>query len=182
MSGVAADPDVALAGTAWPEGWDKNARCRTAPTGLFFPERGDHLTIGAAKRICAQCPVTGACLAYALTLPGLHGIWGGTTPDQRTRIRNTPPQPPASPPPANTARLPGTIAALLEDLTDHPGRWARVATYTSKHSAAAVASMYRTGRRTPPPGHWTFEGRLHEGGSALYARFDGPPQTERNIA
>ena len=45
-----------------------------------------------AKRICAACPVRAKCLEYALsgadTWRGITtGIWGGTTPRERSRLR-----------------------------------------------------------------------------------------------
>lgn len=40
-----------------------------------------------AKRLCEACPVKSECLAYALANPELHGIWGGLTPRERSRLR-----------------------------------------------------------------------------------------------
>ncbi len=44
------------------------------------------------KRICGRCPVRAQCLEYALsgadTWGGIAtGIWGGTTPQERDRLR-----------------------------------------------------------------------------------------------
>lgn len=41
----------------------------------------------AATRNCAGCPVATDCLTYALADPELLGIWGGTTTQERNRIR-----------------------------------------------------------------------------------------------
>lgn len=41
-----------------------------------------------AKRNCNGCPVTNACLTYALADPELEGIWGGTTKNERNRLRS----------------------------------------------------------------------------------------------
>ncbi len=38
-----------------------------------------------AKAICAGCVVKDACLEFGLHQP--DGIWGGTTPGERRRIR-----------------------------------------------------------------------------------------------
>ena len=64
--------------------WRFRAECRTADLRLFFPSTavlGDR-----AKRICAQCPVRTECLHHALTVGERHGIWGGTTADERQHM------------------------------------------------------------------------------------------------
>ncbi|MCO6011469.1 WhiB family transcriptional regulator [Actinoallomurus purpureus] len=40
-----------------------------------------------ARQLCAGCPLTDACLERALERNERHGIWGGTTPGQRRRMR-----------------------------------------------------------------------------------------------
>ena len=40
-----------------------------------------------AKRICLGCPVQKRCLASALDLGVVSGIWGGTTESERSNIR-----------------------------------------------------------------------------------------------
>jgi WhiB family redox-sensing transcriptional regulator len=40
-----------------------------------------------ALALCATCPVRAQCLEYALRNKETHGIWGGTTADQRRRMR-----------------------------------------------------------------------------------------------
>ena len=69
-------------------GWARRGTCRTHPDpDLWF---SDENTPGQqeAAAICETCPVAGPCLDYALTVRPLHGIWGGTTPRQRTRLLN----------------------------------------------------------------------------------------------
>jgi WhiB family redox-sensing transcriptional regulator len=44
--------------------------------------------IAEAKTVCARCEVRGECLAFALATRQLHGIWGGTSPEERTVLRN----------------------------------------------------------------------------------------------
>jgi WhiB family redox-sensing transcriptional regulator len=63
--------------------WRFRAECRTADPRLFFPSGryGDR-----AKRICARCPVRAECLHHALTVGERHGIWGGTTADERQHM------------------------------------------------------------------------------------------------
>jgi WhiB family redox-sensing transcriptional regulator len=40
----------------------------------------------SAKAICNECPLKLDCLMYAMTT-GQHGIWGGTTENERRAIR-----------------------------------------------------------------------------------------------
>jgi WhiB family redox-sensing transcriptional regulator len=60
--------------------WVVGAAC-VGSWDLFFPEHGDG---DAAKRICAGCDVRAQCLAHALAAGERHGIWGGTTPGERS--------------------------------------------------------------------------------------------------
>ncbi len=52
----------------------------------------------AAIQVCRVCPVRDPCLDHALAVPEPHGVWGGTTPEQRTAITH------AEHPPQLTAR------------------------------------------------------------------------------
>jgi WhiB family redox-sensing transcriptional regulator len=57
---------------------------------LFFPlsASGPALEqIDEALRICASCLVKRQCLEYAMETGEATGIWGGTTPDERIRVR-----------------------------------------------------------------------------------------------
>jgi WhiB family redox-sensing transcriptional regulator len=70
--------------------WRSQGACLRADPELFFPlsERGQAITqIARAKRICAGCRVRLACLEFALASGEAHGVWGGTTEDERARIR-----------------------------------------------------------------------------------------------
>jgi WhiB family redox-sensing transcriptional regulator len=71
-------------------GWQQWAACAAPGVDpeLFFPEQGG--TAAPAKRICASCPVRAACLADALATRDEHGIRGGTTPQERQRLRRSP--------------------------------------------------------------------------------------------
>ena len=64
--------------------WMTRARCRDHPPAVFFPEDGARVEI--ARRICEACPVTDACLAYALVNHIDHGVWGGTSERARRRM------------------------------------------------------------------------------------------------
>ncbi len=60
---------------AFLDAWMDDAACRGEDPALFFTERGE--SASAAKAICARCPVTVRCLAYARHHHIHHGIWGG---------------------------------------------------------------------------------------------------------
>lgn len=70
--------------------WWSAAACRSADPDLFFPisDSGPALEQAAeAKAICATCRVQRECLAFALRTGQVHGIWGGTTEDERAAAR-----------------------------------------------------------------------------------------------
>lgn len=68
--------------------WAARGACANHPDpDLWFTE-ADETRQHTAAAICATCPVTAECLGYALSVPHLSGIWGGTTPTMRTRLRN----------------------------------------------------------------------------------------------
>jgi WhiB family transcriptional regulator, redox-sensing transcriptional regulator len=65
--------------------WTDRAACRGTDTEIFFPANPDEEA--EALSICATCPVRAQCLDYAVRNRETYGIWGGTTPEQRRRIR-----------------------------------------------------------------------------------------------
>jgi WhiB family transcriptional regulator, redox-sensing transcriptional regulator len=70
--------------------WREAGACAHADPDLFFPisSTGRALPqITKAKAICAECPVRRSCLEYALEHDLVHGIWGGTTPEDRQAWR-----------------------------------------------------------------------------------------------
>lgn len=72
--------------------WRLEAACRSVDPDLFFPlgrtgPAVDH--IEAAKAVCRQCRVRGHCLDFALTTHQDDGIWGGTSEEERRRLRKT---------------------------------------------------------------------------------------------
>lgn len=67
-----------------PPQYDGSALCSQTDWLLFFPNKGDSLR--PARRLCAMCPFLTACREYALYYD-LHGIWGGTSRQQRAHIR-----------------------------------------------------------------------------------------------
>lgn len=75
------------------EAWKERGACSDLPVDVFFPVPGRHMNVNilVAKAHCAACPVKRECLDYALrfdhrTLPG---IWGGTTENERLKIRRS---------------------------------------------------------------------------------------------
>lgn len=80
------------AGTAWGldrhgDDWRTQAACREADPELFFP--GERDSAYPALAVCRTCPVAQPCLQFALTFEPArdHGVFGGTTPPQRRRLR-----------------------------------------------------------------------------------------------
>ncbi|MCL2582846.1 MAG: WhiB family transcriptional regulator [Streptosporangiales bacterium] len=70
--------------------WIEAAACLDADPELFFPvaagEAGERQA-SRAQRICDHCQVRRECLEYAMSNSQMHGIWGGTTPEDRIRAR-----------------------------------------------------------------------------------------------
>ncbi len=74
-----------------PPAWHAQAACRGVDDQTwraFFPDKGRPADL--ALLVCARCPVTDDCLAYALTEELDDGIWGGRTPNERRAIRRRP--------------------------------------------------------------------------------------------
>jgi len=70
--------------------WRAAGACRSADPELFFPiAQGSAADrqISTALRVCAGCPVRQQCLDFAMQSGEAHGIWGGTTADERIRAR-----------------------------------------------------------------------------------------------
>lgn len=73
--------------------WRDLAYCRDDPMpDLWHVSPNDRDGIKAAKAMCAKCPVASDCLAEALADADLTGVWGGTTADERKKIRKPPPR------------------------------------------------------------------------------------------
>jgi WhiB family redox-sensing transcriptional regulator len=75
--------------------WEAAAACAGESTVTFFPRFAVGMGAPAknaamtanAKAVCNRCPVSGECLAFALEDDIEHGIWGGMTPMERSKIR-----------------------------------------------------------------------------------------------
>ena len=59
-------------------------KCQEVAPDLFFPSDG--MGVLVAQKICAECPVSKACLEYALENHIDHGVWGGCSERERRRI------------------------------------------------------------------------------------------------
>jgi WhiB family transcriptional regulator, redox-sensing transcriptional regulator len=69
--------------------WVADAVCVQIDPEMFHPKKGEDSNHGkAVKRVfCQRCPVKSECLEHALDDPGLSGIWGGMTENERRRMR-----------------------------------------------------------------------------------------------
>jgi WhiB family redox-sensing transcriptional regulator len=75
-SGVTLNPEVL-----------RDAACGEQDLELFYPDPGDTAAEQAAKQVCTGCPVREPCLEMALATGDQHAILGGTTPEERGRLR-----------------------------------------------------------------------------------------------
>ena len=73
------------------EDWRLRGACGNEDPELFFPVGETSSTskrqIEQAKSVCAVCPVRSRCLAEALANSDTYGIWGGTSEDERRKLR-----------------------------------------------------------------------------------------------
>lgn len=67
--------------------WE-GASCEGIETDIFYPPRDIFSVeeLRTLKRICVECPVMDACLEWAIAHER-YGVWGGTVPVERERIR-----------------------------------------------------------------------------------------------
>lgn len=67
----------------------KGAACQGIDTDVFYPAQ-DVFSPDEERmitRMCHDCPAMMACLEWGLAHER-HGVWGGTTPNMRNKIRN----------------------------------------------------------------------------------------------
>jgi len=70
--------------------WRLESACQDTDPDLFFPvgTTGPAIEqIEAAKAVCGICPVQSQCLEFALATNQDSGVWGGTSEDERRRLR-----------------------------------------------------------------------------------------------
>lgn len=68
--------------------WWEQALCRGVNPETFFPKQGASNV--KARQYCGRCPVSTECLEEAMQRPEQYGIWGGLTPQQRSRKLDRP--------------------------------------------------------------------------------------------
>jgi len=75
----------------WDDGdWRRVAACRHTEPELFFPvgTTGPAVDqIEAAKRVCRGCEALEPCLDFALATNQESGVWGGTSEEERRKLR-----------------------------------------------------------------------------------------------
>lgn len=68
--------------------WALQAACLDKPTDWFFPDSPTVVT-PEARALCGSCPVQPECLEHAVRVGEPHGIWGGRSEQQLSKIRST---------------------------------------------------------------------------------------------
>jgi WhiB family redox-sensing transcriptional regulator len=74
------------------EDWRDEAACRQTDPDLFFPvgTTGPAVDqIEAAKAVCQSCESQPACLEFALATNQESGVWGGTSEEERRKLRKS---------------------------------------------------------------------------------------------
>ncbi|HEY7142897.1 MAG TPA: WhiB family transcriptional regulator [Streptosporangiaceae bacterium] len=70
--------------------WRSQGACLAEDPELFFPLSAlgpGHAQIAAAKAVCGRCAVRRECLGFAVSTGQEHGVWGGTSEDERRAMR-----------------------------------------------------------------------------------------------
>lgn len=70
--------------------WRDRAACRDTAPDLFFPvgTTGPAIEqIARAKSVCRQCDAVEECLEFALATNQESGVWGGTSEEERRKLR-----------------------------------------------------------------------------------------------
>ena len=65
--------------------WMRQANCRGVDPAAFFPS--DVSGLETARRVCGGCSAKEECLEYALSNRLDHGVWGGTSEEERRKLR-----------------------------------------------------------------------------------------------
>jgi len=72
------------------EAWRVDAACRDTDPDLFFPvgTTGPAIEqIASAKAVCGECDAQSECLEFALATNQDSGVWGGTSEEERRKLR-----------------------------------------------------------------------------------------------
>jgi WhiB family transcriptional regulator, redox-sensing transcriptional regulator len=79
-----------IATTEYAADWRAHGACLSADPDLFFPISAagpSARQVARAKSVCAGCPVRRECLDFALNTHQVHGVWGGTSAEERQFVR-----------------------------------------------------------------------------------------------
>lgn len=94
MTVLAEEAEVALTWSRtidWDtDDWRDQASCRDTDPDLFFPVGTTGIAldqIDAAKAVCQACPAQEPCLEFALATNQESGVWGGTSEEERRKLR-----------------------------------------------------------------------------------------------
>lgn len=74
------------------DSWRSVAACRDTDPDLFFPVGTTGIAIEqieAAKEVCRACPAQEPCLEFALATHQESGVWGGTSEEERRKLRKS---------------------------------------------------------------------------------------------
>jgi WhiB family transcriptional regulator, redox-sensing transcriptional regulator len=63
----------------------ESGACRDIHSSVVHPDADDQQAMDRARAVCARCDVRLECLAFALRINDLDGIWGGLTAAERAR-------------------------------------------------------------------------------------------------
>lgn len=83
-------PNIRIVESGFDEDWRLAAACRDSDPDLFFPvgTTGPAIEqIASAKAVCGECDVQAQCLEFALSTNQDSGVWGGTSEEERRRMR-----------------------------------------------------------------------------------------------
>lgn len=72
------------------DAWRDRASCSSTSPELFFPIGTTGLAldqIKTARSVCATCEVQTECLEFALMTNQDTGVWGGTSEEERRKLR-----------------------------------------------------------------------------------------------
>lgn len=70
--------------------WRRQAACKDTDPDLFFPvgaTGGALEQISEAKLVCQACEAQEPCLEFALATNQESGVWGGTSEEERRKLR-----------------------------------------------------------------------------------------------
>jgi WhiB family redox-sensing transcriptional regulator len=73
------------------DAWRKDSYCKGMGPDLFFPQMSETLNmplmISKARLVCAGCKVRKECVSFALENHIKYGVFGGTTPQERRKMK-----------------------------------------------------------------------------------------------